>query len=143
MGTDTPIKDRDEFEALGPPRFRLQEDRLRRRWRPSGGGPAQSVIQIVPTPMTALTTSPAGYVVGSMSVVGGAGGYTFSFVSNPGGLFTIVGNLIQLTAPISTPGTYPITIMGDNGAGDHPVISTYVIVSAPTTYVPTYHIYGF
>lgn len=65
---------------------------------------------------TVLDTATIGTVVGLLSVTGGAGAYTFTLTSNPGGLFSISGNQLQVAAALSD-GSDPITVHADNGAG--------------------------
>jgi len=51
-----------------------------------------------------------------LSVNGGVGSYTFSLTSNPGGLFAISGNNLNVAAALSA-GSDAITIQANNGAG--------------------------
>lgn len=115
---------------------------LRRRRRGSGAAGLISQIITSPSVLSVPTGSPVGTVVGTLSVVGGFGTYTYSFASNLGGYFTIVGNQIQVATALPAPQTIPITIQADNSLGDRPVLSTTITV-AVAAYVPTYYIYGF
>jgi len=116
---------------------------LRRRRRGAGAvsGPG-SQIQLSPAVLSVPTGTPVGTVVGTLSVVGGIGTYSYSFLSNPGNYFTIVGNQIEVAAALPPPQTIPIQIQADNGLGDRPVISTTISVTV-AAYVPTYYLYGF
>lgn len=120
---------------------RLVKYILRRR---RGAGVAGAISSIVTSPvvLSVPAGSPIGTVVGTLSVVNGFGTYSYSFVSNPGSYFTIVGNQIQVGAALPTPQTIPITIQANNGLGDRPVISTTITITT-AAYVPTYYIYGF
>jgi len=65
---------------------------------------------------TIADTASIGDVVGTLSVSGGTGSYTYSFTSNPGTLFSITTNSLKVAATL-TAGSDPITIKADNGAG--------------------------
>jgi hypothetical protein len=106
--------------------------------------------------------------VGTLSVTGGSGTYTYSLTSNPGGYYTLSGNILQ-TASALVVGIDPITILANNGSGDTPSISTNVTVTSVSTgssgtlvakdvldaaaiaatiaavvhFVPTFHLLGF
>jgi hypothetical protein len=116
---------------------------LRRRRRGSGAG-AGMVSSIVTTPSILVVPagSPVGTVVGTLAVVNGLGTYTFSFVSNPGGYFTIVGNQIQVASALPSPQAIPVVIQANNGLGDTPTLTTTIVIQA-TGIHPTYFIYGF
>ena len=95
-----------------------------------------------PAVLTASNADPVGKLVGTLSVQNGWGTYTFTLTSNPGGKYQIVGNQLQVAAPL-TAGTDTITIHADNGAGDILNLTTTVTVRGLAGYVPTYYIYGF
>lgn len=116
---------------------------LRRRRRGSGAGAGQvSSIVTSPTTLVVPQTATVGTVVGTLSVVGGIGTYTYSLVSNPGGYFQIVGNQIQVAAALPTPQTITIKIQANNGLGDMPTLTTSVTIQSIGVH-PTYFIYGF
>lgn len=120
----------------------LEDPKFRRRRRGSGGGTfGPAVIVIVPNPFTAHDTDPIGTVVGTVSVVGGFGTYSFSFV-DPTGRFNLVGNQVQVASALSS-GFYNVTINATNGQGDNPSFPTVIYVTHVTSYVPTYYLYGF
>jgi hypothetical protein len=108
--------------------------------------PIASVIPVIVTTPAVLTTTDVasiGTVVGTLSVVGGVGPYTFSLTSNPGGKYSIVGNQLKVAA-LLTSGTDFITIQAYNGIGQPHILATTVTVThVHVGYVPTYHIYGF
>jgi hypothetical protein len=56
-------------------------------------------------------------VIGTLSVKGGTGSYTYTFTSNPGVLFNISTNQLRVTSTTIAAGSYPVTIKADNGAG--------------------------
>jgi hypothetical protein len=55
-------------------------------------------------------------VIGTLSVVGGTGSYTYTLTSNPGALFNISGSSLRVNAAL-TVGLKPITVQANNGAG--------------------------
>ena len=65
---------------------------------------------------TVLDNATVGTVIGTLSVSGGTGSYTYSLTSNPGTLFSITTNQLKVAASL-TAGSDPITIKADNGAG--------------------------
>ncbi len=56
-------------------------------------------------------------VIGTLSVTGGTGVYTYSLTSNPGTLFNISTTSLRVTSTTIAAGSYPVTIRADNGAG--------------------------
>jgi hypothetical protein len=114
---------------------------LRRRRGAAVGGLVSSIIT-TPAFLSVPTGTAIGTVVGTLSVLNGLGSYTFSFLSNPGGYFSIVGNQIRVAATLPSPQIIPVSIQGDNGLGDKPVLNTNISI---TTFgnAPTYYIYGF
>lgn len=59
-----------------------------------------------------------GTVIGALSVVRGAGNYTYTLTSNPGGLFSISGSNLQVAAALGAQdGVHPITVQANNGHG--------------------------
>lgn len=72
-------------------------------------------------------TASVGTTVGTLSVSGGSGTYTFTLTSNPGSLFSISGSALQVAASLSA-GSDAITIKADNGAGS--VITQPFLITA-------------
>lgn len=60
--------------------------------------------------------SAIGTVVGLLSVSSGSG-FTFSLTSNPGSLFSISGNQLQVNNGSIGAGSYPVTVQASNGTG--------------------------
>jgi hypothetical protein len=108
--------------------------------------PVTSVIPTIittPSPLTAFDNATIGTVVGTLSVIGGTGTYTYSLTSNPGGKYSIVGNQLK-TATLLTSGVDTITIQAYNGIGQpHTLTTTVTVAHVHVGYAPTYHIYGF
>jgi hypothetical protein len=67
-------------------------------------------------------------VIGTLSVSGGTGSYTFTFTSNPGTLFNISTASLRDNTGTLTAGSYPITIQADNGAGS--VVTKVFLITA-------------
>ncbi len=65
---------------------------------------------------TIPSTATVGTNVGTLSVTGGSGSYTYTFTSNPGGLFAIATAALNVGAAL-TQGSDAITIQANNGAG--------------------------
>jgi hypothetical protein len=101
-----------------------------------------SVLVGSSSPLTVPVGSPIGHVVGTFSVTGGSGTYTFTLVSDALGYFTMVGNQLQVNTTSMVVGTDAIVVKADNGAGDILELPTTVIIT-PVGYVPTYYLYGF
>ena len=99
-------------------------------------------IVVSPSPMTVPANAPIGTVVGTLSVIGGSGTYTFSLLSDPLGYFTIVGNQLQVNSAAMVAGTDNIVIQATGSTGDTLQLPTSVIIT-PAGYVPTYYLYGF
>ena len=77
-----------------------------------GGGPTLNLSASTFPENSALNT-----VIGTLSVSGGTGTYTYSLTSNPGTLFNISGASLRVTSTTIAAGSYPVTIRADNGAG--------------------------
>jgi hypothetical protein len=114
---------------------------LRRRRRAAATGLVSQIV-LSPSVLSVPAGSPVGTVVGTLSVSGGFATYTYSFLSNPGGYFTIVGNQIQVGSALPAPQTIPVQIQATNGLGDTPTITTTITILASGVH-PTYFIYGF
>jgi hypothetical protein len=67
-------------------------------------------------------------VIGTLSVTGGTGTYTYTFTSNPGTLFNISTASLRDNTGTNGAGSYPITIKADNGAGS--VVSKAFLITA-------------
>jgi hypothetical protein len=99
-------------------------------------------ITTSPSPLTVPAGSPIGTVVGTLSVTGGSGTYTFTLLSDALGYFTIVGNQLQVNNAAMVAGTDAILIQATGTSGDVLQLPTSVIIT-PVGYVPTYYLYGF
>lgn len=94
--------------------------------RLGGGGKTGPVINL------SSASYPAGSalntVIGTLSVSGGTGTYTYSFTSNPGTLFNISTASLRDNTGTITAGSYPITIQANNGAGS--VVTKAFLITA-------------
>ena len=75
------------------------------------GGPRISLSNA-----TIAAGSAVGTTIGTLSVSGGTGTYTFTLTSNPGSLFSISGSNLQVAGTLVA-GSDPIIIQANNGAG--------------------------
>jgi hypothetical protein len=90
----------------------------------TGSRPAISLSGLVFPP-----NSIAGTVIGNLSVRGGTGTYTYSFISNPGSLFQIVGSQLQVLNATIAAGSYPVTIQASGGVPT-PVVGIFTLFAA-------------
>lgn len=95
---------------------------------------------IVLSSATVPSTATVGTVIGTLSVQGGTGTYTFTFTSNPGTLFSIATASLQVAAAL-TAGSDPITVHADNGAGS--VLNQPFLITVTSAFVPTFELLGF
>lgn len=95
---------------------------------------------IVLSSATIASTASIGTTIGTLSVQGGSGTYTFTLVSNPGALFAISGSSLNVAAALS-PGSDPITINANNGAGSN--FNTSFLITVTGAFVPTFELLGF
>jgi hypothetical protein len=108
----------------------------------------KSSSSIITNPSKIIVPDNAGVgtQVGSLSVSGGRGTYTFSLTSNPNGYYTIRKNILR-TAKALVAGINPITIQAVNRYRDRPILSTNIAVTAsspaPILSIITFHLLGF
>ena len=81
------------------------------------------------SPITIPSTTTVGTVVTTFSVVGGAGTYTYSIVSDPLGYFTIVGNQLQVNTALSA-GTDNLVIQATGSPGDILTLPLTVMITS-------------
>jgi hypothetical protein len=81
---------------------------------------------------TVVSSAAIGSLVGTLSVVGGSGTYTYSLTSNPGGLFAIVGSSLNVAASLSA-GSKPITISASNGVDPAITYNATITVTVAAT----------
>jgi hypothetical protein len=80
-------------------------------------GSGNKTARVITSGVTFPPNSAAGTVIGTLSVLNGiAGTYTFTFTSNPGVLFQIVGSSLQVLSATIGAGSYPVIIHAVNGA---------------------------
>jgi hypothetical protein len=99
-----------------------------------------AIIQL--SSATIADTASVGTVIGTLSVIGGTGSYTFTLTSNPGSLFSITGNSLKVAAAL-TAGSDAITVHADNGAGSVLNQPFLITVTHASAYVPTFALLGF
>lgn len=92
-----------------------------------GGGPV-----VMLSAATVADTATVGTVIGTLSVVGGTGAYTFTLTSNPGALFSITTTSLKVAAAL-TAGSDPITVQANNGAGS--IVSRAFLITVTSTAV--------
>lgn len=105
-----------------------------------GRGSGASGPHIVLSSSTVAAAATVGTVIGTLSVQGGTGTYTFTLTSNPGTLFSIATASLQVAAAL-TAGSDPITVHADNGAGS--VVNTSFLITVTGAFVPTFELLGF
>lgn len=116
----------------------FERKKRKKRHGDSGGGKASNVIVL--SPSVVKDSASIGDTVGTLSVVGGSGTYSFFLLSNPGNLFSISGNLLLVASALAV-GNDVIIVEADNGVGDTP--SNPLLVSVVRAYVPTFELLGF
>lgn len=109
---------------------------------PSGGMPVVGSQLIQLSNVTIPGTATIGTTIGALSVLNGSGSYTYTLTSNPGGLFAISGANLNVAASLS-PGSFPITVHADNGAGSVLDMTFLITVTGVVTFVPTFELLGF
>jgi len=91
---------------------------------------AGSSIVLSPTSLAIPSNASIGTLVGTASVAGGIGVYTFGLI-DPSGQFAIDASTGAITvASALTLGTYSITVNASNGLGDAPTLPTTIAVVA-------------
>ncbi len=88
----------------------------------AGGG-----ARIVLSSSSIAEDASVGDAVGTLSVVGGSGSYTFTEVADPGSAFAIDGDVIEVDAALSA-GSYSYTVQADNGV-DAPIQKVFTITA--------------
>lgn len=115
---------------------------VRRKRRRKARGDSAGLV-IILSSNTTTDASPVGAQVGIFAVLGSSDSFTFSFVSNPSGLFSLVGPILEVAAALSV-GMAVIAIKADNGAGVVLIQPFIILVShAAGSYVPTFELLGF
>ena len=108
-----------------------------------GGSSAPSITRGIQLSNATVSAGAAvGTTVGVLSVVGGTGTYTFTLTSNPGDLFAISGDDLNVAAALAA-GSDAITVHADNGAGSTFTQPFLITVTPVNTFVPTFELLGF
>jgi hypothetical protein len=87
-----------------------------------------------------------GTAIGTLSVVGGTGTYTFTLTDSHTNAVQVAGTNgvnLQVGSASSSAGSFSITIHADNGAGSTFNRTFLVTATSVVTYVPTYYLLGF
>ena len=88
-----------------------------------GSGASGPTIQL--SSATISDSASIGDVVGTLSVTGGSGSYTYTLTDDAGGLFAIDVAAVEVAAAL-TAGSYSITVQSDNGV-DTPISRAFLI----------------
>lgn len=103
-----------------------------------GSGIRGPTIQL--SSATISDTASIGDLVGTLSVSGGSGSYTYTLTDDAGGLFAIDAAAVEAAAAL-TAGSYSITVQADNGV-DTPISRAFLITvtesAGVTNYTATY-----
>ena len=86
---------------------------------------------------TIASTAATSTLIGNFSVSNGTGTYTYTFTSNPGSLFAINGTALSNAISPLTPGSDPITVKADNGAGSVVSSPFLITVIASAAFAPS------
>lgn len=139
------IEDEDDYSELEDPRLSGMKDfeivSKRKRRRHSAGA---SGLRILLSANTTNDVAANGTTIGTFAVSGSSDVFTFSFLTNPSSLFSLLGPVLQVNGSPLTPGMDIIAIKADNGAGTVLLQSFIIVVSHVVSgYVPTYELLGF
>ncbi len=77
-----------------------------------------------------------GTAIGTLSVVGGSGTYTFTLTDDAGGKVQIDGDVLEVGPTVAIAGSFSITVHADNGAGSV-FDRTFLITVIDTAYDPS------
>jgi hypothetical protein len=107
------------------------------------GKSAGGSIQLSGASFTA--NSAQGTAIGTLSVVGGAGTYTFTLTDSHTNAVQVAGTNgvnLQVGSAASSAGSLSITVHADNGAGST-FDRTLLITAIVSAFVPTFELLGF
>lgn len=95
---------------------------------------ASGGARIVISGTSVLDDAAVGDAIGTLSVIGGSGVYTFTEIADPDALFAIDVDAVEVAAAL-TVGSYSYTVQADNGVDDpiQRVFTFTVTSSAPST----------
>ena len=101
---------------------------------PGGGFPVSFVSEggvIALSSSSVLESATIGTAIGTLSVIGGEGVYTFSELSDPSNKFTVSGSTLQTSAALNyeTATSHTVEIQATNGVDD-PITRTFTILVA-------------
>lgn len=87
-----------------------------------------------------------GTAIGTLSVVGGTGTYTFTLTDSHSGAVQVAGTNgvnLQVGATPSSEGSFSISVHADNGAGSTFDRVFLITATGAVGFVPTYYLLGF
>lgn len=103
-----------------------------------GSGARGPTIQL--SSATIADSASIGDLVGTLSVTGGSGSYTYTLTDDAGGLFAVDVAAVEVAGAL-TAGSYSITVEADNGV-DTPISRAFLITvtgsAGVTNYTATY-----
>ena len=107
------------------------------------GRPPVGGIQLSSASFTAGAAQ--GTAIGTLSVVGGTGTYTFTLTDSHTNAVQVAGTNgvnLQVGSAASSAGSFSITVHADNGAGST-FNKTFLITATVSAFVPTFELLGF
>jgi hypothetical protein len=102
----------------------------------SNGGVGAPFVGIQLSAASFTEGAAQGTAIGTLSVVGGSGFYTFTLTDDAGGKVQIDGDVLEVGATVASAGSFSITVHADNGAGSV-FDRTFLITVIATAYDPS------
>lgn len=102
----------------------------------------RSALEGVAAPAVALSNATVtdaaaiGATVGTLSVTGGSGSYSYALTSNPGSLFAISGSSLKVASSLAA-GTVPIAIQATGGTPSPVTTNFFIVVTASAAVTTT------
>jgi hypothetical protein len=108
------------------------------------GGAGNSGIQL--SNASFAVGSAQGTAIGTLSVIGGIGTYTFTLTDSHSSAVQVAGTNgvnLQVGSAASSAGSFSITVHADNGAGSTFDRTFLITANSVVTFVPTFELLGF
>ncbi len=102
----------------------------------SNGGVGSPFVGIQLSGASFTVGDAQGTAIGTLSVFGGSGTYTFTLTDDAGGKVQIDGDVLEVGPTVATAGSFSITVHADNGAGSV-FDRTFLITVIDTAYDPS------